>query len=368
MRERFGATAIALTDSGTSALVIALRAMVREGGAVALPAYGCVDLIAAAIRSGVRVRLYDVDPGTLGPDLDSVRRTVMRGVDALVVTHLYGYPADMAAVRAVTDAAGVQVIEDAAQHAGCAPARCGSRVERAGDCAELRSWQGHDRRSRRRGVRDRVGRQSCLQRRSRRGRASMVRPRARMAAGCGLTWPGGAISAELRHSGRSADRGCMQSPRRFPRSGLDRPCIGRRASRGRSRARQARWWSGRLRGLTPIACVGRTRARWYEERLSGVSTLALVRSIAGAEPGYLRVPVLTAVANDPNRAPEPSLGVVRTYPLPLGEEPAAAAVLHLREPAMPGARAICSRLFTLPTHAAVEDADAERIVAWAKAS
>src|SRR5215469_13123914 len=117
LRHRFGATAIALTDSGTSALVIALRATIRQGGTVALPAYGCVDLIAAAIRAGVRVRLYDVDPSTLGPDLDSVRQVLARGVEALVVTHLYGYPVDLAAVRALTDGAGVLLIEDAAQHA-----------------------------------------------------------------------------------------------------------------------------------------------------------------------------------------------------------------------------------------------------------
>ena len=54
-------------------------------------------------------------------------------------------------------------------------------------------------------------------------------------------------------------------------------------------------------------------------------------------------------------------------PANLNEEPAAAVVLHMREPPMPGARGICSRLFTLPTHAAVTDADAERIVEWAKA-
>src|SRR5215469_16054861 len=59
--ERFHASAVALTDSGTSALVLAFRFALPEGGTVALPAYACVDLLAAAAYAGVRVRLYDLD-------------------------------------------------------------------------------------------------------------------------------------------------------------------------------------------------------------------------------------------------------------------------------------------------------------------
>ncbi|MDQ3520445.1 MAG: DegT/DnrJ/EryC1/StrS family aminotransferase, partial [Gemmatimonadota bacterium] len=76
LTERFGAQAVALTDSGTSALVLALRLAAGAGGTVAFPGYACIDLAAAARFAGVRVRLYDVDPASLSPDLDSVRRTL----------------------------------------------------------------------------------------------------------------------------------------------------------------------------------------------------------------------------------------------------------------------------------------------------
>src|SRR5690606_10994117 len=81
LRERFGASGTVLTDSGTSALVLALRLAAGRGGTVAYPAYGCVDLAAAAEYAGVRVRLYDLDPTTLSPDLDSVAAVLRRGVD-----------------------------------------------------------------------------------------------------------------------------------------------------------------------------------------------------------------------------------------------------------------------------------------------
>ncbi|HSU97070.1 MAG TPA: DegT/DnrJ/EryC1/StrS family aminotransferase, partial [Gemmatimonadaceae bacterium] len=61
----FHAKQVVLTDSGTSALVLALRMFAKPDAPVAMPAYVCVDLIAAARRAGVRVRLFDVDPHTL---------------------------------------------------------------------------------------------------------------------------------------------------------------------------------------------------------------------------------------------------------------------------------------------------------------
>ena len=78
LRHRYGATDALLTDSGTSALILALRKMLPRGGTVAYPAYACIDLTAAAVATGVRVRLYDLDPTTMSPDLDSVRATVIR--------------------------------------------------------------------------------------------------------------------------------------------------------------------------------------------------------------------------------------------------------------------------------------------------
>ena len=68
LRARYAATDVVLTDSGTSALILALQALVPAGGTVAYPAYACIDLTAAALGAGMRVRLYDLDPATLSPD------------------------------------------------------------------------------------------------------------------------------------------------------------------------------------------------------------------------------------------------------------------------------------------------------------
>jgi hypothetical protein len=115
---RFGSSGLSPTDSGTSALVLALRLVARPGDVVAFPGYGCVDLASAARFAGIRVRVYDVDPATLSPDLDSVEHVLHLGVRAVVVAHLFGYSADVPAVRRLAASYGVPVIEDAAQAAG----------------------------------------------------------------------------------------------------------------------------------------------------------------------------------------------------------------------------------------------------------
>jgi hypothetical protein len=67
----YGADAVLLTDSGTTALSLALK-VTCQGRDALLPAYGCYDLATAAMGAGVRVRLYDVASTTLGPDAASL--------------------------------------------------------------------------------------------------------------------------------------------------------------------------------------------------------------------------------------------------------------------------------------------------------
>jgi len=112
----FGAHDVLLTDSGTGALTLAIKASLagRPGAAVALPAYGCYDLATAADGAGAPVVLYDLDPATLAPDTESLRRALAHDVRAVVLMHLYGIPVDPELVRALCAEAGAWLIEDAA--------------------------------------------------------------------------------------------------------------------------------------------------------------------------------------------------------------------------------------------------------------
>lgn len=120
LREIYAPAELLLTDSGTSALNLALQVAHRTTGApVALPAYCCFDVATAADGAGVPFLLYDIDPGTLSPELGSLRRAFEAGARSVVVAHLYGVPVDLARVQALAGEFGALIIEDAAQGSGC---------------------------------------------------------------------------------------------------------------------------------------------------------------------------------------------------------------------------------------------------------
>jgi dTDP-4-amino-4,6-dideoxygalactose transaminase len=356
LRQRYGAGSVALTSSGTAALVVALRAVLPRRGIVALPAYACVDLVAAAIRAEARVRLYDIDPSTLGPDLDSLRRALERGADAVVVAHLYGYPADVAGVRTLAEAAGAQVIEDAAQQAG---ARLGGvPVGSSGPVTVLSFGRGKGTTGGRGGaVFATAGAGPVLA-------ASIDAWQQGPGAGASPAGWGDLGRAGAQWAfGRPALYGI---PASIPALGIGETVYHAAGEPGRLSRAAAALVEAAFRRVDEDRTARAARAAWYVERLTGLPSVRLVRPVSGAEPGYLRFPILDATPGSSVRNAAARLGVVRTYPRPLGSELAIASVLEAGEPVMPGAREICDRLLTLPTHAAISDADAARVVQWAK--
>lgn len=120
IEDKFRPRAFVRTDSGTSALRLALSTIRRRwpDRPVGLPAYACYDLATAAEGADVPVALYDLDPASLGPDPASLEAVVERGVSAVVLVHLYGVPVDLEEARAAIGGSEALIIEDAAQGAG----------------------------------------------------------------------------------------------------------------------------------------------------------------------------------------------------------------------------------------------------------
>lgn len=121
LRDRYLAGAATLLGSGTQALQLGIHVAARRVGGrptVALPAYTCFDVATAAVGARVSLTLYDVDPATLAPDLDSLRRAFDEGARIVVIAPLYGVPVDWDAINACAAAAGAFLIEDAAQGHG----------------------------------------------------------------------------------------------------------------------------------------------------------------------------------------------------------------------------------------------------------
>ena len=342
---RFGASRAVLTDSGTSALILALRLSTREGGIIAFPAYGCVDLAAAARFAGVRVRLYDVDPKTLNADLASLESTIHRGVDAVVITHLYGYPVDVPAITALCAAHGVTVIEDAAQAAG--GVLHSRRLGSFGPLTVLSFGRG-------KGLT--CGSGGALLTNESRWTDELDRAAEQLApseAGWGqlgttaIQWLVGRPSVYGLPAGIPALRlgEMVYHPAHKPRALSDAA---------------ASLLEDALRSADNELAVRRANAHELELAAESSSDSELVRPITGARPGFLRFPVLDLA----DRRPLPQLGILRGYPRALPEQPELAPCLCVGEPSMPGALELRRRLFTLPTHSLVSPADRNSISAW----
>ena len=120
--------------NGTVALHLALVTLgIGPGDEVILPDLTFVAPVNAVLYVGAVPVFVDVDPHTMAIDPNALAAAVTARTRAIIPVHLYGHPADMAAVMALANQHGLLVIEDCAEALGSA--YCGTHVGSFGDAA-----------------------------------------------------------------------------------------------------------------------------------------------------------------------------------------------------------------------------------------
>ena len=115
--------------NGTDALVLALRAHgIGPGDEVVCPAYTFYATPESIAAVGATPVFADIDAATYQLDPAAVEAAVTERTRAIMAVHLFGHPAPMRELRAIADARGLLLIEDAAQAYGASldGARCGA--------------------------------------------------------------------------------------------------------------------------------------------------------------------------------------------------------------------------------------------------
>ncbi|MFT4162408.1 dTDP-4-amino-4,6-dideoxygalactose transaminase [Shinella sp.] len=140
LSEATGAQAALLTHSCTAALEMAAILLdLREGDEVIMPSFTFVSTANAVALRGATPVFVDIDPRTLNIDPEAVARAITPRTKSITAVHYAGVPADMDALRALADAHGLSLVEDAAQALGST-----YKGRKAGQLADMAAFSFHE--------------------------------------------------------------------------------------------------------------------------------------------------------------------------------------------------------------------------------
>jgi perosamine synthetase len=105
--------------NGTAAVHLTLLALgIGPGDEVIVPTLTFIASVNPIVYCGAAAVFVDSDPLTWQLDVQDVERKLTPRTKAIMAVHLYGLPADTAALRALADRSGVALVEDCAEAIG----------------------------------------------------------------------------------------------------------------------------------------------------------------------------------------------------------------------------------------------------------
>jgi dTDP-4-amino-4,6-dideoxygalactose transaminase len=298
--------------TGTDAIALVLRALgIGAGDEVITTPLSAAYSALAVMMAGARPVFADIDPARLTIDPEQIAHAVSPRTRAILPVHLYGQPADMAAIEKIAGRHNLAIVEDCCQaHLATAGARPVGTIGLAG--------------------------------------AFSFYPTKNL----GALGDGGAIVTNDRaladrlkrlRNGGQTDRYHHQEP------GINSRLDEMQAAILRARLPRLRQWTERRRAL----------AARYRSRLAG----SLVAVPPELDPGHVyHLFVGRHAARRDLQAHLAANGIETLihYPVPIPRQPAMAAV----DPAeCPVAARVCDELFSLPLHPALRDDEVDAVAA-----
>ncbi|MBR2852681.1 MAG: aminotransferase class V-fold PLP-dependent enzyme, partial [Clostridia bacterium] len=117
--EYIGAKHAIALNSGTDALVIALKALgIGPGDEVITTPFTFFATAETIAMTGAVPVFADVDEETYNIDPAKIEEKITDKTKAILPVHIFGQPADMGAIRKIAEKHGLKIIEDACQAVG----------------------------------------------------------------------------------------------------------------------------------------------------------------------------------------------------------------------------------------------------------
>lgn len=119
LAEAVGAPFVAAVSSGTAGLHLCVRlAGIGPGDEVITSPFSFVASANCVLYEGATPVFADVDPATLDLDPRAVEAAITPRTKAVLPVHIFGYPAELAELKAIAERHGLAVVEDACQALG----------------------------------------------------------------------------------------------------------------------------------------------------------------------------------------------------------------------------------------------------------
>jgi perosamine synthetase len=111
-----------LANSGRALLALLLEILKKNDTdnrkEVLIPGYTCYSVAASVVKAGLTIRVYDINPTTLRPDIESLSEAISDNTLAIIVQHLFGLPSPLNDLQKIAKKKDIYLIEDAAQALG----------------------------------------------------------------------------------------------------------------------------------------------------------------------------------------------------------------------------------------------------------
>ncbi len=106
-------------SSGTAALEVAVKSLdLKKNSEVIIPSFSIISTALCVIKAGLKPVLVDCDINTWNTNPDEILKKITRRTSAIIITHIYGLPVNLAKVLLKAKQKKIKIIEDTAELIG----------------------------------------------------------------------------------------------------------------------------------------------------------------------------------------------------------------------------------------------------------